>query len=212
MLRAGLLDFVFPSRCAVCEAAGPNLCSNCQGVLKPSPHFFSRGPVRAQAATYLSSEVSKLLVAFKDGGQFALVREMAELIAPLVLEIQQYSGDVYLVPAPSRSENFSRRGFVPSLVLAQALASLARTPKVLNCLILSSSVKDQVGLSGVQRQENLTGSMRLNQKVVGKSCFIVDDICTTGSTIIEAFRVLTVGGATVLGALVVSESKPLNHQ
>jgi predicted amidophosphoribosyltransferase len=50
--------------------------------------------------------------------------------------------------------------------------------------------------------------MSLNQKVAFKSCFVVDDICTTGATIIEAWRALTVAGANVLGALVVSEGKP----
>jgi predicted amidophosphoribosyltransferase len=50
--------------------------------------------------------------------------------------------------------------------------------------------------------------MSLNQKVVGKPCFVVDDICTTGATLMEAWRVLSAGAAIVLGALVVSESKP----
>jgi predicted amidophosphoribosyltransferase len=44
--------------------------------------------------------------------------------------------------------------------------------------------------------------------VAYKPCFVVDDICTTGATITEAWRALTVAGATVLGALVVSEAKP----
>jgi predicted amidophosphoribosyltransferase len=50
--------------------------------------------------------------------------------------------------------------------------------------------------------------MSLNQKVVSKPCFVVDDICTTGATLIEAWRALSVGGANVLGTLVISESKP----
>jgi predicted amidophosphoribosyltransferase len=212
MSKTGLLDFIFPSRCAVCEAPGPNLCEDCQEVLRPSLHSFYRGPILGYAATYLSSQVSKVLIAFKDRGQVALVRQLAELIQPLVFEIQKFPEGVYLVPAPSRSENFSRRGFIPSLLLAQALAAQASSARVLNCLVLSSNVLDQVGLSGFQRQENLAGSMTLNQNVDGKSCFIIDDICTTGATVTEAFRALSMGGATVLGALVVSEAKPVVSQ
>lgn len=212
MTKVGLLDFVFPSRCAVCEALGPNLCEGCQEVLRPSPHSFVRGPLTGRAATYLSPEVSKLLVAFKDKGQSALVRELAELIAPLGHELEQFREGVYLVPAPSRLENFSRRGFIPGLLLAQVLARLAPGARVLNCLLLAEATKDQVGLSSVERRANLAGSMSLNQKVDGKACFVVDDICTTGATLIEAWRALSVGGANVLGALVVSESKPAMPQ
>ena len=204
----GLLDFVFPSRCAVCERLGPNLCDACRQIIRPSPHGFERGKVVGRAATYFSPEVSKLLVAFKDLGQSALISDLNELIAPLVAELAAFSENVYLVPAPSRLENFARRGFTPSFILARALSNQVQNARVLNCLVLSKSVQDQVGLSGSQRHSNLAGSMSLNQKVVGKPCFVVDDICTTGATLIEAWRVLSAGAAIVLGALVVSESKP----
>ena len=208
MKNSGLLDFVFPSRCAVCEALGPNLCADCHQVLRPSPHDFQRGPVVGRAATYLSPEVSKLLVSLKDRGQSALVSDLNELIAPLVAELAAFSEVVHLVPAPSRMENFARRGFTPSVVLARALSNQVSNTRVLNCLVLAKDVKDQVGLSGAQRHENLAGSMSLIQRVGGRLCFVVDDICTTGATLIEAWRALSVGGANVLGALVISESKP----
>jgi predicted amidophosphoribosyltransferase len=208
MKNLGLLDFVFPSRCAVCEALGPNLCENCRKVLKPSPHEFRRGRVVGRAATHLSPEISKLIVSFKDRGQSALITDLKELIAALVIELATFSEAVYLVPAPSRLENFARRGFTPSVVLVRALSNQVSNTRVLNCLVLAKGVKDQVGLTSSQRQANLAGSMSLNQKVVGKPCFVVDDICTTGATLIEAWRALSVGGANVLGALVISESKP----
>ena len=188
------------------------MCEGCRDVLRPNPHSFERGPVTGLAATYRSPEVSKLLIAFKDRGQSALVRELAELIEPLVFEISQYQEAVYLVPAPSRAENYSRRGFTPSALLARAIAKSAPKARVMNCLVSGSSVKDQVGLTSVERQTNLAGSMSLNQSVAYKACFVVDDICTTGATVIEAWRALTVAGATVLGALVVSEAKPDNSQ
>lgn len=177
-------------------------------MLRPNPHRFERGPVTGLAATYRSPEVSKLLVAFKDRGQSALVRELAELIEPLVFEISLYQEVVYLVPAPSRAENYSRRGFTPSVLLARAISKSAPRARVMNALASGATVKDQVGLTSSERQTNLAGSMSLNQSVAYKPCFVVDDICTTGATVIEAWRALTVAGASVLGALVVSEAKP----
>jgi predicted amidophosphoribosyltransferase len=208
MKNLSLLDFIFPSKCAVCDALGPNICEDCRQVLTPFPHGFQRGPVFGRAATYHSPGVSELLVSFKERGQSALVSDLGELIAPLVTELAAFSESVYLVPAPSRSENFARRGFTPSVVLARAISNRAANARVLNALVLAKNVRDQVGLSSLQRHANLAGSMSLNQKVAGKSCFVVDDICTTGATLIEAWRALSVAGANVLGALVVSESKP----
>jgi predicted amidophosphoribosyltransferase len=49
--------------------------------------------------------------------------------------------------------------------------------------------------------------MKLNQSVSGKNVFIVDDVVTTGATITEAWKVVSLGGATVLSALVVSEAR-----
>jgi predicted amidophosphoribosyltransferase len=207
MSQSSLLDFVFPSRCAVCEALGPKLCEGCWPVLRPYPHKFERGPVSGLAATYLSAEVSKLLVAFKDRGQSALKRELNELVEPLISEVAPIQEDVYLVPAPSRAENFSRRGFIPSALIARVISRSVPTARVMNCLNPGLNLRDQVGLTSVERNANLAGSMRLNQRVAHMRCFVVDDICTTGATVIEAWRALSVAGATVLGALVISEGK-----
>lgn len=197
----------------MCDAPGPNLCLDCYFVLEPKPHYFQRGPVHGLAATRYSPEVSNLLVAFKDRGQFALARELGQLMEPLaqellaLSELSGASGSCYLAPAPSRIQNFAKRGFQPSHLLARQLVKKVPNAKVLNCLLLSSGVLDQVGLSSAERISNLEGSMRLNQSVSGKTVFLVDDVVTTGATITEAWKTLSLGGAIVLGALVISEAR-----
>ena len=197
----------------MCDAPGPNLCLDCYFVLEPKPHYFQRGPVHGLAATSYSPEVSSLLVAFNDRGQFALARELGQLMEPLaqellaLSELSGASGSCYLAPAPSRIQNFAKRGFQPSLLLARQLVKKVPNAKVLNCLLLSSGVLDQVGLSSAERISNLEGSMRLNQSVSGKTVFLVDDVVTTGATITEAWKTLSLGGAIVLGALVISEAR-----
>ena len=197
----------------MCDAPGPNLCLDCYFVLEPKPHYFQRGPVHGLAATRYSPEVSSLLVAFNDRGQFALARELGQLMEPLaqellaLSELSGASGSCYLAPAPSRIQNFAKRGFQPSLLLARQLVKKVPNAKVLNCLLLSSGVLDQVGLSSAERISNLEGSMRLNQSVSGKTVFLVDDVVTTGATITEAWKTLSLGGAIVLGALVISEAR-----
>jgi predicted amidophosphoribosyltransferase len=207
MPKSSLLDIIFPSRCAVCDLPGPNLCEACESVLIPRPHRFLRGHVQGFAATSYSKEVSKMLVAFKDQGQFGLAKELSLLMQPLIAELQSLSGKIYLVPAPSRDKNFSKRGFVPSVLLANELAIKSQRAVVLDCLSLDKSVRDQVGLTGGERIANLKGKMQVRGAVSGKSVYLVDDVVTTGATIQEAWRALTLAGALVMGALVVSEAK-----
>ena len=206
MPNPSLLDLLLPSRCAICDAQGPNLCLPCKDQLIPRPQQFVRGIASGIAATSYTSEIAKLLIAFKELGQFALAGELVSLLGPLTEQICQLSIPVGLVPAPSRSQNFAKRGYQPSLLLAKVLSRQAANASVLNCLRFSHLVKDQVGLSGPERIGNLAGAIEVNQDVSQKLLFVVDDVVTTGATIQESWRALSLAGATVLGALVVSQS------
>ena len=207
MLGTSLVDLIFPSRCAVCDRAGKNLCLECKNVLCIEPREFLISGLHVYTVTKYSDETSKLLVSLKDKGQFSLVAELAQMLRP-VIEILPASESIrYLVPAPSSPENFSRRGFHPMLLLAQAVAINHPSLKVMNCLRFSRRVKDQVGLTETERLANLSFSMEPNQSVTGRVCYLLDDVVTTGATALEAARVLRLGGATLAGVLAISYSK-----
>lgn len=204
---SALIDLILPSRCAVCDLPGANICQGCGPKLVAMEHRFSRGNIQGLAATYYSDPVGKVLVAFKDKGQTSLVRDFDKLLIPLVKELEYAPKPAYLVPVPSRIENFASRGFQPSLLLANALAKATPGSRVLNCLVFKRKVSDQVGLTALERKQNLENSMALNQKVQFKGCFLVDDVTTTGATLNESWKVLSLAGAIVLGALVIAESR-----
>ena len=207
MLNGSLIDLLFPSRCAICDRSGKNLCEACRNIILIEPKELLVAGIPVFTVTNYSNETSKLLVALKDKGQSALVTELAQLLRPVIENLPRSETAIFIVPAPSRPENFSKRGFHPTLLLAQAIASQNQALQVLNCLRFSRSVMDQVGLSATQRLDNLHMSMSLNQPVAGRVCYILDDVVTTGATVSEAKRVLTLGGATVAGVLALSYSK-----
>ena len=207
MLTTSLVDLIFPSRCAVCDRAGKNLCLDCKNLLWIEPREFALSGLAIYTVTKYSDETSKLLVSLKDKGQLALVAELAQMLRPIIEKIPASESIRYLVPAPSSPENFSRRGFHPMLLLAQAVASKHPGLKVLNCLRFVRRVKDQVGLTEPERIANLSSSMRLNQSVAGRVCYLLDDVVTTGATALEAARALGSGGANVAGVRAISYSK-----
>lgn len=207
MLTNSLVDLIFPSRCAVCDKSGKNLCSHCKSLLWLEPRQFEVSSLRVQTVTRYTDETSKLLVALKDKGQSALVAELAQMLQPIILSLPISESIRYLIPAPSRPENFSRRGFHPMLLLAKEISRKHSNLVVLNCLNFARQVQDQVGLTATERIANLQSSMQLNQQVSGKLCYLLDDVVTTGATALEAARVLHLGGATVAGVLALSYSK-----
>ena len=207
MLGTSFVDLIFPSRCAVCDRPGSNLCLDCKNLLWIEPREFLLSGLAIHTVTKYSDETSKLLVSLKDKGQFALVAELAQMLRSVIENLPASESIRYLVPAPSSPGNFSRRGFHPMLLLAQAMASKHPSLSVLNCLRFSRRVKDQVGLTESERIANLSFSMQLNQSVTGRVCYLVDDVVTTGSTALEAARVLRLGGATLAGVLAISYSK-----
>jgi ComF family protein len=202
-----LIDLIFPSRCAICDSSGKNLCDACRELIWIEPLEFELPGLAVFTVTKYSEETSKLLVALKEKGQSSLVFEIAALLDPILNKIPTSESTVFLVPAPSRPANFAKRGFTPMLLLAQAISNRIPRLKVLNALSFSRDVKDQVGLSANERIANLAMSMRLNQKVAGKICYLLDDVLTTGATALEAARVLRVGGAIVPGVLTLSYSR-----
>jgi ComF family protein len=202
-----LINLVFPSRCAVCDCSGKNLCDSCRDLVLIEPSEALVSGLRVFTVTKYTDEVSKILVALKEKGQSALVTELAQLLSAIIENLPPSETPSYLVPAPSRPENFSKRGFQPTLLLAKAIAAHHSGLRVLNCLRFSRSVLDQVGLSTEQRLGNLAMSMSLNQSVSGRVCYLLDDVVTTGATALESKRVLTLGGATMAGVLALSYSK-----
>jgi ComF family protein len=199
-----LLNFVLPSRCASCDKPGADLCDQCAAENVVKLFEFQIQGIPGFAATKYTPLISKVLVAFKEKGQFALSKTLAALFSEAILLLPKFESPVYLVPAPSSPENFARRGFQPALLLATKIAKNHPEFRVMNSLVFSRKVRDQVGLSGSQRLANLDSSMKLNQSVTGRVCYLVDDVVTTGATATQAARVLLLGGAQVVGILTLS--------
>jgi predicted amidophosphoribosyltransferase len=212
-----LLDLLMPSKCAICESPGADVCSNCLDLLVPQRIMFARKGLQGIASFFFDEAISSLLQSFKEKGQAATVRLMSSLLSqsldPAELELGEM--EIFLVPAPSRRQNFRSRGYQPSLLLAQSLAkdmngtAAGHKFRVLNCLAFSRDVLDQASLNGADRESNIHLSMETNQFLGGRSLYLVDDTVTTGSTALECQRALQLAGGQVLGilAFAVSSSK-----
>lgn len=204
---AGTVDLVLPRACAGCDEPGGQLCAQCGQRLaggrpqRVTPDPYPPGLPRTYAATGYDDVLRGLLVGHKERGRLGLVRPLGVLLASAVLEMRP--GEVVLVPVPSSRAAVRARGHDHALRLARSAARTAGL-EAAPLLRATRAVADQAGLDAVGRAANLAGALAARRPLDGLAVVVVDDIVTTGATLVEAARALRAGGARVRGAAVVA--------
>lgn len=107
-----------------------------------------------------------------------------------------YKGKPILVPVPLHAKRLRERGYNHAKLLADGLSIKLKLP-VLDILERVRETKSQFGLKLKDRKENLKNAFVLNAKypVTNTNVLLVDDILTTGSTLLEATKILKKNGA-----------------
>ena len=202
-----LLDLLLPTRCALCDTLGSAMCSTCVGELVLAERTVKRDHLAGAVASSYGTKEQKLLHAFKENGQTSLAGFIATPLAALLTRMTQNAEPPILVPVPSSRENYKKRGFMPTVLLAKRICRLAEQGSlVVDSLRFRRHVDDQAGLSSESRRTNLAGSMLSDTRVAGRAVVLFDDVITTGSTILEANRAVTEAGGIVLGFLGFAET------
>ena len=221
-----LADLALPVTCASCRALGAALCPDCTSGLwsqvweRPRPVRPRPCPPRLPpvwAAGAFAGELAAVVAAYKDDGRRDLAPVLAGLLAGAVdaavggapeLRRALCAGDgpVLVVPVPSSPAARRRRGDFPLGQLAALACHGFGSGEVVvaDALRLRRRVADQAGLGARERQVNLEHALQVRarwQPVVDRaSCVLVDDVLTTGATLVEAARALRAGGARIVVA------------
>lgn len=204
-----VVGLLLPGRCASCGQPADVLCRPCR-------HDFSRArlpfPSRATptpcppglpttiTAAPLVEPLRGLVTAYKDQGRRDLVDLLADVLAGALRVAVHATASPVVVPVPGSSRGRRHRGDRPveDLVVA-ATARLADPPPVWRAVVFARSPADQAGLDREARAANLRESMvpspGLGRRLEGRQVVIVDDVMTTGATLVEAARVLRECGA-----------------
>ena len=119
--------------------------------------------------------------------------------APLAGGVEQVRRLVTEVPGPRSRALHARR--------LAAVAGRRLGVRTAAVLVHARGVEDQSGLDAAARSANLAGALRARRRLAGLPVVVVDDVVTTGATLVEAARALRAGGARVRGAAVVGATQ-----
>lgn len=113
-----------------------------------------------------------------------------------------------IVPVPLHASRQRERGYNQAALLARELGAYLRRPVVENVLIRARATAPQVELNAQERQENVRGAFRcLNDRLRGKRVLLVDDVCTTGSTLEAACSALKSSGVSSVWAYTLARAR-----
>lgn len=120
-----------------------------------------------------------------------------------------WSTDI-LIPVPLGKNRLKERGYNQVALVARPLAYVVGLDYKPSALWKARETRSQVGLTVSQRRENVEGAYQADARVVNrKSVVVMDDVATTGSTILACADALLSAGAKEVYAITIARA--LSH-
>ena len=224
------VDLILPPACPACRAAsgsGAGLCADCWASVRflapplcpvlGSPFAHDMGPgivsaavladpppfARARSAVVYEDTARRLVHALKYRDR----HEVAGLMAKAMIRAgRELLADCELiVPVPLHPRRLWLRRYNQAVLLTDRIGEecgIAVEPMILKRI---RRTRQQVGLSGREREANVRGAFRVlmpeRPMIAGRRVLLVDDVYTSGATARAATRALLRGGAGAVDVL-----------
>lgn len=142
----------------------------------------------------------------KYGDQRRLAAPLGALLLETARGMCSRPWDV-VVPVPTPLRRYLQRGFNPAWLLAEQVGLGLGLP-VFGALRRSAAGRAQAGLGLEERRRNPRGlfevAPRACPRLEGRRVLLLDDVCTTGATLVTCAEAIHASGATAVEGLVLA--------
>jgi ComF family protein len=177
----------------------PFLCLKCRDKKKPWDRF--------GFYQQYSGLLRKLILSFKFQGCLGYASVLQDLVCQAYTAHLSACAPEVIVPVPLGSKRLRQRGFNQCLELVRVLSHMLAVPINIQALERIRETRPQSELGFRERQFNLNKAMLAHEDHLrGKRVLLVDDIYTTGSTVISCTHALKKAGALKVDVLVLARS------
>ncbi len=209
-----VLDFIFPKRCVQCKKVGDYLCPDCFSYLsfdvkslclvcqRPVPDGLTHRACLKKytingcfSAIPYNKTAKKLIYNFKYKPYLSSLNTfLGDLLCEALTQNESFnrtlksSNDWIFVPIPLHPSRFRTRGYNHAEILTRELGKKFNF-KTTELLKRVKDTKSQYGLKLPQRKKNIKEAF-ISSDAKNLNIFLVDDIVTTGSSLLEAAKVL----------------------
>jgi ComF family protein len=202
-LADDLLAALLPGRCPGCGARAEPVCERCAASMPPPPPGRSLPGVSWSCAAFSYEGVARELVArVKYRNERVAVRWLARHVARACTQSPATFDLITWVPASA--ERRAARGIDHGALLAQAVARELDMP--VTALLRRDPGPPQTGRPAAERRAG--PALHGTRRPAGRTVLVVDDVVTTGATLISAARALRAGGAHDVVAATVARTPP----
>lgn len=202
-----ILDLFFPNCCLNCDQITDHiLCSCCSKLINPM--LWESNSFDDLVTVYSIFEykgiIKKIIKEAKyrkqDSGIFYLISQF-------ISQVKQPQTDL-VIPIPLYKTKLFERGFNQAQIIAKSICDKYSLWQCDDSLLRIRNTTALYGLSREQRESELESSFALLDvdQIRGKSVLLVDDICTTGTTLVLCAKLLKEAGASSVSAFVLARS------
>jgi ComF family protein len=221
------LDWLFPPRCGGCGKVGSRWCPECQqkvpvltgelcekcGIPQDGQKICKSCLIQPPPYRVLRSwavfdfPVRQALLKLKYYRDIGLGDALA---VPLTVLARSLDWPIdFILPVPSGRKRLQERGYNQVALIARPLSLALGLDYQPRALKRKRETVSQVGLSVVERRDNMQDAFFADPCFVrGKVILVVDDVATTGSTLSSCSEALYQSGAAGVFALTVARALP----
>ena len=200
---AGVRDVLVPPRCAGCGAAGSWYCAACRDTSDPIVRRLGTLPLTATGAH--EGPLREAIHRLKYGNEPGLAADLGALVG------QRIAADLAtgvpidaLVPVRLHPRRERERGYDQARALASAAAAITGVPLRAAIHRLRSGPA-QATLGQLERRANVRGAfVGIAGSLRGLHIGLIDDVATTGATLLDAAAAARACGARGVRAYVVA--------
>jgi ComF family protein len=215
-LVKGLTDFILPPLCLCCESlleeTGFNgvkfICPACYGRLERfnethpwKNEYIEKGVIEGSLSAFWfrdGSEIQTLMHEMKYGKMKSIGRMFGREIANRITSLSLEKWD-FVIPVPLHKARKRDRTYNQSEYIAEGAAQVLKTEVLPDAIKRIRRTGTQTRLNKLQRKENVKDAFAVQPEsaslIQNKNILLVDDVITTGATILECAEAFKAAGA-----------------
>lgn len=212
-LNSNLSEIVLPVICPLCQnrriPINTYICVSCSAQLKPyssiDGQFFNDEMIQIGITNpvfigfYYNPAMQRLIHLLKYDGKQRFGYYLGRLLATQLTKKELHQFD-YIIPVPIHKRKKRERGYNQVDAIAEGISDCLQIPSITDIVVRTRYTKAQAKLTRLERMENVSEAFAINPKsptqLENKHILLVDDLITTGATILQLNKLLNKNGVS----------------